>query len=200
MLKHKQETSPKHWCYKELEKHMYRTLYSLTFWVKYHRCWLVLRECLYRHTKVLLASCFFFFFLLLFSFNKSSYWTNICLHLHHQHVWPFWPSLPFSCVFPGANSTAESSLVPFRLICLWCVQGPSASGGSSLWRMSYRSTLSHLSLSPDHTGYTGLPGQQRQHGIVGVGLVQALLARRLGLRPLSVDERHGDVAVGVLVA
>lgn len=72
MLKHKQETSPKHWCYKELEKRMYRTLYSLTFWVNYHRCWLVLRECLYRHTKKS-SPCFFFS---LFSFNKSSYWTK----------------------------------------------------------------------------------------------------------------------------
>lgn len=56
------------------------------------------------------------------------------------------------------------------------------------------------SLSPDDAGYAGLSGQQRQHGVVGVALLEALLARRLGLWPLSVDEGHGDVAVGVLVA
>lgn len=56
------------------------------------------------------------------------------------------------------------------------------------------------SLSPDDAGYTGLSGQQRQHGVVTMALLQTLLAWRLGLWPLAVEEGHGDVAVGVLVA
>lgn len=31
----------------------------MTFWVNYHKWWLVLSECLYRHTKVLLDFVFF---------------------------------------------------------------------------------------------------------------------------------------------
>lgn len=57
-------------------------------------------------------------------------------------------------------------------------------------------------LSPDHAGNAGLPGQQRQHGVVDVLLLQGLLllAGRIPLCSLAVQQSHGDVAVGVLVA
>ncbi len=56
--------------------------------------------------------------------------------------------------------------------------------------------------SPDHAGNAGLARQQRKHGIVYVLLLQRrlLLTAWHALRPLAVQQSHGDVAVGVLAA
>lgn len=116
---------------------MYRTLYSLTFWVNDHRCWLVLRECLYRHRKVLLVSfccCSVSIKALIGPKQKH-------LPLTPSPMCPVCPSCPPPLMFPGANSTAASTSVPFRSIWLRCIQGSSASGESSLRRTSYRSTV-----------------------------------------------------------
>lgn len=52
---------------------------------------------------------------------------------------------------------------------------------------------------PDDAGDAGLSGQQREHGIVTVVLVQAVLAQGLVVDgPLAVQQGEGQVAVGVL--
>lgn len=88
----------------------------MTFWVNYHKWWLVLRECLYRHTKVLLDSffCCWFAVKALIGFAVTDVFVR---------------SLPSSLVVPGANSTAASSLMSFGPI--WCVQGPVVSPAES---------------------------------------------------------------------
>lgn len=142
-------------------------------------------------------------FLLMFSFNKSSYWTkNEQTNKKENIATTFSSSLKplpsFGC-FLVQNSTAASSLVPFRFT--WLL-----SGSECQWLVLPVTdiikihSLPRPALSPYNARYTGLSGKQRQHGIVAVGLLQTLLPGWLGLRPLSVDERHGDVAVGVLVA
>lgn len=63
-----------------------------------------------------------------------------------------------------------------------------------------RDGMSLAFLSPNHTGYTGLPRQQRQDGTVCVGLVWILLPARFCLWPLPVDECHRDVTIGMLIS
>lgn len=63
-----------------------------------------------------------------------------------------------------------------------------------------RDGVSLAFLSPYHTGYTGLPWQQRQDGTVCVGLVWILLPARFCLWPLTVDECHRDVTIGMLIS
>lgn len=52
---------------------------------------------------------------------------------------------------------------------------------------------------PDHAGDAGFPRQQRQHGVVSVRLLQAVLSALPG-RPLAVEQCQWDVAVSVLVS
>lgn len=52
---------------------------------------------------------------------------------------------------------------------------------------------------PDDAGDAGFPGQQREHGVVGVPLLQTVLSALPGW-PLSVQQCQWDVAVGVLVS
>lgn len=63
-----------------------------------------------------------------------------------------------------------------------------------------RNGMSFAFLSPDHTGNTGLPWQQRQDGTVCVGFVWIRLPVRLCLWPLPIDECHRDVTVGMLIS
>lgn len=51
---------------------------------------------------------------------------------------------------------------------------------------------------PDDAGNAGFSWQQREHGIVSMCLLQAVLSA-LPRRPLSVQQCKWDVAVGVLV-
>lgn len=57
-------------------------------------------------------------------------------------------------------------------------------------------------MSPNHRRDASFSRQEGQHGVVGSGvaLLHALLPRRPSRLSLPVEERHGDVAVGVLVA
>lgn len=55
------------------------------------------------------------------------------------------------------------------------------------------------SLLPDDAGDAGFSWQQREHGVVSVRLLQAVLSA-LPRRPLSVQQCKRDVAVGVLVS
>lgn len=96
-------------------------------------------------------------------------------------------------------------IVMHVFVCLFVFLNSSSRGFSSRhWTADSTQTprdgVSLAFLSPDHTGYTGLPWQQRQDGTVCVGLVWILLPARFCLWPLPVDQCHRDVTIGMLIA